>query len=230
MAQPMSNFKFNLYHKLGLSCLFPKFLRPVQPAIESIRSSLGLGTYEERKGFIDSAPCSCNMCKKPNLENKPITRNLGLPNMDYPTYEKVVTTMDQCFQDMDNVTYGSRVIVKLVDDQPCSDPKYESICEEQMNQNRVLYEEDCQASWYRIFDYTLRFIDRIICAILCSIISNHNIRCNNNLGVGIQMMIRSDPALAVILSPLITNPLINQLTPITKTTPSSMDTTISKIR
>ena len=161
LAQPISNFKSNLYRKLGLSCLFPKLLRPVQPSIESIRYSLGLGTYEERKGFIDSAPCSCNMCKKPNLENKPVTRDLGLPNIDHPTYEKVVTTMDQCFQDMDNVTYGSRVIVKLVDDQPCSDPKYESICEEQMNQNRVLFEEDCQTSWYRTFIFTLHFIQGI---------------------------------------------------------------------
>jgi len=101
------------------------------------------------------------MCKKPNLENKPVTRDLGLPNIDHPTYEKVVTTMDQCFQDMDNVTYGSRVIVKLVDDQPCSDPKYESICEEQMNQNRVLFEEDCQTSWYRTFIFTLHFIQGI---------------------------------------------------------------------
>ena len=163
----MSNLKSNLYRKLGLSCLFPKLLRPVQPAIESIRYSLGLGTYEERNGFIDSAPCSCNMCENSIIEDKPVTLDLGLPNIDHPTYEKVVTSMDQCFQDMDKVNYGSRVIVKLVDDQPCSDPKYESICEEQMNQNRVLYEEDCQASWYRIFDYALRFID------LCNIIFDY---------------------------------------------------------
>ena len=159
--QPLSNLKSNLYRKLGLSCLFPKLLRPVQPAIESIRYSLGLGTYEERKGFIDSAPCSCNMCKNTNLENKPVTRDLGLPSIGYPTYEKVANTKDQCFQDMENVTYGSRVIVKLVDDQPCSDPKYESICEEQMNQSRVLFEEDCQTSGYRIFIHKLLFIDRI---------------------------------------------------------------------
>ena len=223
----MSNFKFNLYHKLGLSCLFPKFLRPVQPAIESIRSSLGLGTYEERKGFIDSAPCSCNMCKNPIIENKTVTRDLGLPNMDYPTYEKVVTTKDQCFKDMEKVSYGSRVIVKLVDDQPCSDPKYESICEEQMNQSRVLFEEDCQTSGYRISIHKLLFIDRIL---LCSIIPKHNIRCNINLGVKIQAMIRSDLVLAVIQRPLITIPLINQLIPITKTTTSTMDTAFSKMQ
>ena len=110
MAQPMSNFKSNLYRKLGLSCLFPKLLRPVQPAIESFRYSLGLGTFEARKGFIDSAPCSCNMCKNPSLENEPVSRDLGLPNTDYPTYEKVVTTTDQCFQDTEKVTYGLSLI------------------------------------------------------------------------------------------------------------------------
>ena len=106
------------------------------------------------------------MCKNPVIENQPITRDLGIPSIGYPTYEKVVTTMEQCFQDTEKVTYGSRVIVKLVDDQPCSDPKYESICEEQMNQNRVLFEEDCQTSGYRSFNNTLRFIQGNLCNII----------------------------------------------------------------
>ena len=69
-----------------------------------------------------------------------------------------------------------------------------------------------------------------IYAILCSIIPKYNRRCDINLGVKIQTMIRSDPALAVIPCPLITNHLINQLIPITKTTPSTMDTGISKMQ
>ena len=46
---------------------------------------------------------------------------------------------------MKKVTYGSRVLAKIVDDQPCEDVRYQGICQELIFQNRVLFEENCRS-------------------------------------------------------------------------------------
>ena len=76
---------------------------------------------------------------------KEITRDKGLPNLDF-MMEGRVNTMDDCFTDMDKVIYGARVKAKLVDDQPCDDPKYESICQEAIEQNRMILQDSCETS------------------------------------------------------------------------------------
>ena len=73
-----------------------------------------------------------------------ITHDRGFPNLDF-TIEGEVSTMDDCFSDMEKVVYGSRIKVKIVDDESCDDPKYENICQEAINQNRILLEENCKS-------------------------------------------------------------------------------------
>ena len=98
---------------------------------------------------METPQCDASACLNPNIQNKVITQDRGLPNLDFMV-EDMISTMDQCFEDMQKVTYGSRVIAKLVDDQPCDDPKYASICQETMNENNVIFEENCQSSGYVI--------------------------------------------------------------------------------
>ena len=49
---------------------------------------------------------------------------------------------------MEKIDYGARVIAKLVDDEPCDNPEYDSICQEAMQQNRTVLEESCETSKY----------------------------------------------------------------------------------
>lgn len=142
-----------MYRKLGVSCLFPKLLRQFQPLIERLTCKLGLDEDEsEARGFMKTSECkpdsSANFpytCTEPSIESRIITRSHGLPNMDV-MIENDVSTYDDCFPEMTKVTYGSRVLAKLVNDVSCEDPRYQAICQEQSVQNRVLFEEDCQSS------------------------------------------------------------------------------------
>ena len=78
---------------------------------------------------------------------KEITRDKGLPNLDF-MMEGQVNTMDDCFTDMDKVIYGARVRAKLVDDEPCDDSRYEKVCQEIIKQKRMILEESCETSRY----------------------------------------------------------------------------------
>ena len=107
--------------------------------MKHIKCKLGL----DEDGFMETPTCNPTECMNPMITDREITRDLGLPNLDFMVEDKV-STMDQCFPDMEKVTYGSRVLAKLVDDQPCDDPRYESICKEAMEMLQVMVEEDCK--------------------------------------------------------------------------------------
>ena len=147
LTKPISTIKSNLYRKLGISCLFPRLLRPFHPLIERIGCKLG---FEANDNNEVTQGCDTSACRDPSREDKVVTRSLGLPNMDY-MIQGQITTMDDCFDDMLKVTYGSRVLAKLVNDQPCDDVRYQNICQEMSSQNRVLFEEDCQSTGYTRF-------------------------------------------------------------------------------
>ena len=88
---------------------------------------------------------SCSSCLEPSSEIKQVTRSLGMMEEIDEILENEVSTLDDCFDDMKKVTYGSRVVAKLVDDVSCDDPRYEGICEELMTQGRVIDEDSCQS-------------------------------------------------------------------------------------
>ena len=137
----ISSLKSNILDELRLSCLFPRILRPFEPIFEYTRCKLGLND----DGFMETPPCNATLCREPSIQDRPITRDLGIPNFDF-MMEGKVNTLDECFPNMDKIDYGARVIAKLVDDQSCDDPKYSSICQEAMQQNRTVLEEQCETS------------------------------------------------------------------------------------
>ena len=137
----LGDLKSRAFQKLGIACLVPKLLRPFDPFIQLTKCAFGLN----EDSFMEMPPCNVSACLHPNIQDKVITRDRGLPNLDFMV-DDMVTTIDDCFEDMQKVTYSSRVIVKLVDDQPCDDPKYASICQEAMNENNVIFEDRCQSS------------------------------------------------------------------------------------
>ena len=56
-----------------------------------------------------------------------------------------VSTLDDCFNDMEKVEYGTRIHAKLIDDGSCSNPRYTSICQSMIEQDRVVLENECQS-------------------------------------------------------------------------------------
>ena len=137
----ISDFQSRAFQKLRISCLLPKLMRPFEPLMKHIKCKLGLS----EDGFMETPMCNATACVNPMITDREITRDLGLPNLDFMV-EDTVSTMDQCFPEMEKVTYGSRVLAKLVDDQSCDDPRYESICKEAMGMDQVIVEEDCKTA------------------------------------------------------------------------------------
>lgn len=139
----ISDLKSNLFRKLGLSCLIPTLLRPFMPILSYTKCKLGLND----DGFMKTPPCNTSLCVNPIIEERMITRDLGVPNLD-EMIEGEVATLDDCFDDMEKVEYGARVYAKLVDDVSCDDPRYVSICQKQIDQNRIVIENKCQSIKY----------------------------------------------------------------------------------
>ena len=146
ITKPVSEVKSKIYQKLGIRCLFPKLLRPFEPIIEKVTCKLGLDEDSvEANGFMRMTSTNCSSCSEPSSEIKQVTRSLGIMEEIDEILENEVSTLDDCFDDMKKVTYGSRVVAKLVDDVSCDDPRYEGICEELMIQGRVIDEDNCQS-------------------------------------------------------------------------------------
>ena len=146
VTKPISTLKSKLYQKLGLSCLFPKFLRPYQPVIQRLLCKFGL-EEDDNQGFIETGDSDCNsenICRDPSLEDKVITRGHGFSN-SYSSGQNQIDTYDDCFQEKERITYGSRVIAKLVNDSSCDDPRYQGICQELSIQNKIVFEDECQS-------------------------------------------------------------------------------------
>ena len=150
ITKPISTVKSKIFQRLGLSCLFPKILRPFEPILKYTRCKLGL---DDDGGFMDAPTCNAVTCNEPSIEDRVITRDRGLPNLDFMMRGQV-STMDDCFDDMSKVTYGARAQAKLVDDQDCEDPIYQSLCQEMIVQNRILSEDECQTPRYLLFKIT----------------------------------------------------------------------------
>ena len=133
----IGRIKMSLYDKLGIGCLFPKLIHPFEPTLRYVRCKLGL----EEDEYMEAAQCNAMTCEE-SLEEKIITNDLGPAPMRIMNLD--VQTMSDCFDDMREVKYGARVLAKIVRDGSCDDPKYQEICKELMNENRVVDEENCR--------------------------------------------------------------------------------------
>ena len=89
---------------------------------------------------MEAATCNEMRCEE-SMEEKQITHDLGPAPMTMMNLG--VQTMSDCFGEMREIKYGARVLTKIVDDQSCSDPKYQQECEELMNEDRVIMEDTC---------------------------------------------------------------------------------------
>ena len=78
------------------------------------------------------------------LEERVITRSHGYSSY-YSSIQNQVETYDDCFQEKEKLTYGSRVIAKIVNDSSCDDPRYRGICQELSIQNKIVFEDECQS-------------------------------------------------------------------------------------
>ena len=145
-----SDLKSRIFQKLGLMCLIPKLMRPFEPFIQKLKCKFGLN----EDGFMENPPCNVSACLNPRIENRPITRDRGLPNLDF-MMEDMISTMDECFEDMEKVTYGTRVLAKLVQDESCNDPKLINICQEVIDEGRIVFERNCKTHRYKYFDLLL---------------------------------------------------------------------------
>ena len=125
--------------KLRLQCLVPKLLMKSQPFLSQISCKLGLND----DGFMEVPSCSTTLCSKSETEEREIAHHLDAPILDVVNLS--VRTMDQCFPDMTKVSYGSRILAKLVDDQSCNDPRFTSFCDELFGQERIIMQETCES-------------------------------------------------------------------------------------
>ena len=132
----MSTVKMTIYDKLRIGCLFPRMIRPFEPILKYAQCKLGLDEDE----FMEAAQCNAMKCNA-SIEEKTITHDIGPAPMTMMNLE--VQTMSDCFGEMNQVTYGARVLAKIVNDQSCDDPEYEDICKELMNEGRIGEQEKC---------------------------------------------------------------------------------------
>ena len=99
------------------------------PILEYTRCKLGLN----EDGFMETPPCLDTSCLEPNVQDRPISRDMGIPNFDFMAGK--VSTLDDCFPDMEKIAYGARVIAKLVDDQSaagCTDVELGGVFQAQL--------------------------------------------------------------------------------------------------
>ena len=145
MQSRLSGLAASVVQKLRLQCLVPKLTRPYEHIFKYTKCLLGLNNKVfTTNSSTCSTPYSTHFCMNPALEPKFITHDRGFPNLDF-TIEGQVSTMDDCFHDMEKVVYGTRIRVRIVDDESCDDPKYAKICQQAINQKRILLEENCQS-------------------------------------------------------------------------------------
>ena len=134
--------KAKFYEALRIQCLVPRLLRPWEPIFDYARCKMGL----QDDGSMEAPGCNAaSPCVNPVTDEREITRSQPIP-MDVTRLE--VNTIDDCFPEMRKIEYGSRTLIKLVDDESCEDPRNTEVCQELLNQNRVISEEDCKTPEY----------------------------------------------------------------------------------
>ena len=141
--QKITRVKATIYQDLGLSCLVPKIMRRfsktnLSKIIDILKCKLGL--HED--SFMEAPSCNSTRCINPVIEDRQITHDLGLPNLDSEMLD--VSTVDDCFDDMKKVEYGARVLIKVVDDASCEEAQYKDVCNSLMEENRIVTEENCE--------------------------------------------------------------------------------------
>ena len=135
----LSLYKSRAWEKLGLRCLIPRLRRPFEPIFEHIRCKLGISKDQ----YMEAPVCNRTICSTTALEDREITMSKPIPSMI--DMSLAVQTIDDCFSEMTKLVFGARILIKIVDDQDCKDPRYENICNDLFQDNMVIDEEDCSS-------------------------------------------------------------------------------------
>lgn len=142
-----SFIKAKAWEQASLACLFPKLRRPFNPIFQQIRCWLGL--FEDK--FMEVPLYNQISCSESKIEDKEITMERQIPDLKIINLR--VRTNDDCFPDKPKAMFGARILIKLVDDLPCTDPRFESSCQELFEQNQVIFTEDCVDSRFETYPF-----------------------------------------------------------------------------
>ena len=137
VSKRSSLMRAKAWQQAGLACLFPKLFRPFNPIFQQIRCKLGLKEDE----FMEAPSYNTISCSDSNIEEKEITMEKEIPDLKTVNFQ--VRTNNNCFPDKARVMFGARILVKLVEDLPCNDPKFESKCQELFEQKQIIFAEHC---------------------------------------------------------------------------------------
>ena len=143
ITEMVSMYKAAAVDKARLSCLIPTLRRPFEPILEHFRCKLGIS----EDPYMEAPPCDPTICSSSEVEEREITMTKPIPSMVLMNIS--VETIDDCFNDMTKLVYGSRVLIKSVDDESCDDPRFSDMCQELLKDDKVIMEDSCQSPRYK---------------------------------------------------------------------------------
>ena len=142
ITEMVSMYKAAAVDKARLSYLIPILRRPFEPILEHFRCKLGIS----EDPYMEAPPCDPTICSSSEVEEREITMTKPIPSMVLMNIS--VETIDDCFGDMTKLVYGSRVLIKSVDDESCEDPRFSDMCQELLKDDKVIMEDSCQSPRY----------------------------------------------------------------------------------
>ena len=140
--EKISLYKTAALDKARLSCFLPILIRPFEPILEHFRCKLGIS----EDPYMEAPPCDPAMCSTSEIEDREITMSKPIPSMVLMNVS--VETIDDCFQDMQKLKYGARVLIKTTDDESCDDPRFSDTCQNLFEENKVIMEDTCASPRY----------------------------------------------------------------------------------
>ena len=147
----VSMYKSAAVDKARLSCLIPTLRRPFEPILEHFRCKLGIS----ENPYMEAPPCDPTICSSSEVEEREITMTKPIPSMVLMNIS--VETIDDCFNDMTKLVYGSRVLIKSVDDESCDDPRFSDMCQELLKKDKVIMEDSCKSPRYETVQYIVLY-------------------------------------------------------------------------
>lgn len=143
ITEIISMYKAAAVDKARLSCLIPTLRRPFEPILEYYRCKLGIS----EDPYMEAPPCDPTICSPSEIEEREITMSRPIPSMVLMNIS--VETIDDCFGDMTKLVYGSRVLIKTVDDESCDDPRFSDMCQSALDDGNVIMEDSCTSPRYK---------------------------------------------------------------------------------
>ena len=155
IIEMVSMYKAAAVDKARLSCFIPTLRRPFEPILEHFRCKLGIS----EDPYMEAPACDPKLCSPSQVEEREITMTKPIPSMVLMNIS--VETIDDCFNDMTKLVYGSRVLIKALDDESCDDPRFSNMCKNLLEDDKIIMEDSCTSpryactniSWCRYNDY-----------------------------------------------------------------------------